>query len=30
LLLTVGALAACFIPARRALRLDPVAILRKD
>jgi putative ABC transport system permease protein len=30
LLLAVGALAACLMPARRALRLDPVAILRKD
>ena len=30
LLLTVGALAACLMPARRALRLEPMAILRKD
>lgn len=30
LLLGVGALAACVMPARRALRLDPVAVLRRD
>ena len=30
LLLAVGALAACLMPARRALRLDPVTLLRKD
>jgi predicted permease len=30
LLLAVGALAACLMPARRALRLDPTAILRSE
>jgi len=30
MLLAVGALAGCLMPARRALRLDPMTILRKD
>jgi putative ABC transport system permease protein len=30
LLLTVGALAACLMPTRRALRLDPMTILRHE
>ena len=28
--LTIAAVAACYIPARRAMRADPIAVLRRD
>ena len=29
-ILTSAAIAACYIPARRATRADPIAVLRRD